>query len=146
MREQRLITFVPMCDLQVATHATQDSDKPCSPGVSRTDLLGLRVLRLEGPACAGSKFGSQGVLDGADIAPFLRELLLLHRLVRECLCSHVFTVRPSGLYYRVCEITVKDFSRANLREAAFPHHAGRRGISRFTSTPLRPTSYRVPKK
>lgn len=52
---------------------------------------------LEGPARAGSKFGSQGVLDGAGIAPLLRELLLQHHVVLECLCSHFFTVRPSSV-------------------------------------------------
>ena len=65
------------------------SGKQLTEGVGRFEVLCTGPRRYH-------RWRSQGVLDGADIAPLLRELLLLHRLVRECLCSHVFTVRPSS--------------------------------------------------
>ena len=65
------------------------SGKQLTEGAGRFEVLCTGPRRYH-------RWRSQEVLDGADIAPLLRELLLLHRLVREYLCYHFFTVLPSS--------------------------------------------------
>ena len=64
-----------------------------SPGIAQRPNC-----RLEGPARAGSKFGSQGVLDGADIGPFLWDLLPRYRV-----------------FHRIAGAVVLTFSLCNLQ-------------------------------